>query len=260
MLPLKSLRPEPRPLPLALRWFPPGLCQSSRPTTQNNYFTVISLDYAISATDQVRVATSRNRTSQIDTGAELPVFYTAIAMNSSLASLAEYHSFGASLTNEFRFGYSRYNNTSPVGIQAFPGLDAFPNLVFNDLNLQLGPDSMFPQAFINNRLLGYGKRLPGFAAIMLSSSERNFGNTSRQNSLHSICAGITNTRRRPVFCSTRPPTIRRSAASDSPSTMATRSRATFTLQDTWRLLSRLTLNLGSATNTPLFQRACGSST
>ena len=212
---------------MALRWFPPALCQSSRPTTQNNYFTVISLDYAISATDQVRVRYIRSRSSQIDTGAELPVFYTAIATNSSLASLAEYHTFGASLTNEFRFGYSRYNNTSPVGSQAFPGLDAFPNLVFNDLNLQLGPDSMFPQAFISNLYSGTENVswVRGNHAFKFGTEFRKyivpeqFAQYLRGDYEYTTAAG---------FRSTRPPTTRPYAASDSPSIMVTRSRPTFT--------------------------------
>ncbi len=47
-------------------------------------------------------------------------------------------------------GFDRNNQSEPVGSQTFPGLDAFPNLVFNDLNLQLGPNPNFPQSGINN--------------------------------------------------------------------------------------------------------------
>lgn len=129
---------------------PTGLIPVVAPDYTNNYFGVVSVDYAISATDQLRARYVSNRSSQIDTGAELPAFYTSIATTTALASLAEYHSFTPRVTNEFRFGYSRYNNTSPVGDQEFPGLDAFPNLVFNDLNLQLGPDPSFPQRVVTN--------------------------------------------------------------------------------------------------------------
>ena len=43
-------------------------------------------------------------------------------------------------------------NISPTtaGNFKFPGLDQFPDLVFNDLNLELGPDSNAPQATIQN--------------------------------------------------------------------------------------------------------------
>jgi hypothetical protein len=129
---------------------PTGLIPVVAPNYTNNYFGVTSVDYNISANDQLRGRYIYNRTNQIDTGATLPEFYTAIATNSYLATLAEYHGFTPRLTNEFRFGYSRYNNTSPAGNHAFPGLDQFPNLVFNDLNLQLGPDPSFPQAVITN--------------------------------------------------------------------------------------------------------------
>jgi hypothetical protein len=129
---------------------PTGLIPVVSPNYTNAYSGVLSIDDAVSSTDQLRGRYVSNRISQIDTGAELPAFYTSIATTTSLASLAEYHAFGPAVTNEFRFGYSRYNNTSPVGDQAFPGLGAFPNLVFNDLNLQLGPDPSFPQEFVAN--------------------------------------------------------------------------------------------------------------
>ena len=50
--------------------------------------------------------------------------------------------------NEFRVSYSRKNNNYPVGDFKFPGLDQFPNLTFDDLNLQVGPDSSTPQGYI----------------------------------------------------------------------------------------------------------------
>ena len=52
------------------------------------------------------------------------------------------------MINEFRVSYSRKNNNYPVGDFKFPGLDQFPNLTFDDLNLQVGPDSSTPQGYI----------------------------------------------------------------------------------------------------------------
>jgi hypothetical protein len=66
-------------------------------------------------------------------------------------TLAEYHTFSPTLTNEFRLGYNRHTNNYVVGSQKFPGLDVFPNIQFdNDLGLQLGPDSNAPQYTILN--------------------------------------------------------------------------------------------------------------
>ena len=47
-------------------------------------------------------------------------------------------------------GYNRYNNTTPAGDFKFPGLDQFPNIVLNDLNINLGPDGNAPQFNIQN--------------------------------------------------------------------------------------------------------------
>jgi hypothetical protein len=129
---------------------PTGIIPVSAPNYTNNYFGVYSMDYNISDTDQLRGRYIYNRTDSINTGAELPVFYTQTPLRFYLGTLAEYHTFSPSLTNEFRLGFQRQNQSQPVGDQTFPGLDAFPNLVFNNLNLQLGPNPNFPQATINN--------------------------------------------------------------------------------------------------------------
>ena len=129
---------------------PTGIIPVSAPNFTNSYYGVYSADYNISNTDQLRGRYIYNRTDGINTGAELPTFYTTTPIRYYLATLAEYHTFNPSLTNEFRLGYQRQNQSEPVGNQTFPGLDAFPNLVFNNLNLQLGPNPNFPQATVNN--------------------------------------------------------------------------------------------------------------
>jgi Carboxypeptidase regulatory-like domain len=120
------------------------------PNFQNSYYGVYSMDYNISDTDQLRGRYIYNRQDTISTAATLPVFWTPVPIRFQLATLAEYHTFNPNLTNEFRVGYQRQNQTQPVGNQTFPGLDAFPNLQFNDLNLQVGPNPNYPQATINN--------------------------------------------------------------------------------------------------------------
>src|SRR5204863_7311616 len=44
----------------------------------------------------------------------------------------------------------RFSNIVDAGNFSFPGLDAFPNLTFGDLSLQLGPDPNGPQFTIQN--------------------------------------------------------------------------------------------------------------
>ena len=54
------------------------------------------------------------------------------------------------MSNDFRLGFNRYFNQTPVPAISFPGLTAFPNLNFDDLQTDLGPDPNGPQATIQN--------------------------------------------------------------------------------------------------------------
>ena len=130
---------------------PTSQLQIVAPNFNNNYSSTLSIDYSISDKDQLRGRYSFQRSDAINTGATLPVFYTTVPSRVYLPSLAEYHTFNPNLTNEFRYGYQRQNTTSVIGNQTFPGLDQFPNLQFNNLGLQLGPNPNFPQATISNQ-------------------------------------------------------------------------------------------------------------
>ena len=129
---------------------PTGVIPIVAPNFSNGYYSTLSIDYSISERDQLRGRYSFNRNDSINTGATLPVFYTTVPSRYYLPSLAEYHTFSPNLTNEFRYGYQRSVSDSPIGNQTFPGLDQFPNLQFNNLNLQVGPNSNFPQSAIVN--------------------------------------------------------------------------------------------------------------
>ncbi len=133
---------------------PVGVLPVSAPNYQNGYFGVGSVDYNISERDQLRGRFVYNKYSSIDIAATLPSFFTAIPATDYLATLAEYHTFSPTITNEFRLGYNRQNQDFPAGDFAFPGLDAFPNLTFDELNLQLGPDPNAPQFGISNLYQG----------------------------------------------------------------------------------------------------------
>jgi hypothetical protein len=131
---------------------PIGQVQVVGPSFVNKKNLVASVDWNISDNDQVRGRYFVNRYSGIDTNAQLPVFYTQIPDNRSLTSVTEIHTFNATMLNEFRASYSRKNNNYPVGDFKFPGLDQFPNLTFDDLNLQVGPDSSTPQGYVQGTL------------------------------------------------------------------------------------------------------------
>jgi hypothetical protein len=108
-------------------------------------------DYTISPTDELRVRYIYNANAQQDVYAQLPEFYVTRPTKYHLVAISEYHSFTANLTNEVRLGYNRYDDTISAGSFTYPGLDSFPNLVFNDQNaLQYGPDSDAPQSTIQN--------------------------------------------------------------------------------------------------------------
>jgi hypothetical protein len=134
---------------------PTGVIPVAAPNYANNFYGVFSMDYNISDKDQVRGRYIYNRGDTINTVANLPVFYTLASTRFHLGTVAEYHTFNPGLTNEIRLAFQRQNQTQPVGDQTFPGLDAFPNLLFKDLgNLQVGPNPNYPQATINNLYQG----------------------------------------------------------------------------------------------------------
>jgi len=129
---------------------PTGVISAVGPNFSNTYNAIISTDFNFSEKDQLRGRYVENHSSSLSTAADLPVFYTPTPNVNYLSTAAWYHTVSPALVNEFRLGFNRNNNSDPVGSQTFPGLDAFPNLVFQDLNLQVGPNPNFPQSGINN--------------------------------------------------------------------------------------------------------------
>jgi hypothetical protein len=130
---------------------PEGILSFSGPNYTNNWAAVGSIDYDISARDQLRGRYIYNSTVGIDTAATLPAFYLNVPNKFHLVAINEYHTFSPTLTNEFRIGYNRFFNTTPAGNFSFPGLDSFPNIVLESLNaLNIGPDGNAPQFTIQN--------------------------------------------------------------------------------------------------------------
>lgn len=132
---------------------PIGILPIVLPSFTNVHSWVASIDYNISAKDQLRGRDVNELRSGFDpaTLPALPAFFLSKPTKIRLFTVAELHSFSPILLNEFRFGYSRYNDTTPSGNFSFPGLDTFPNIyIQNDLNAQLGPYTGSPAATILN--------------------------------------------------------------------------------------------------------------
>jgi hypothetical protein len=129
---------------------PVGALQFASPNYQNNQAQVSTIDYNHSDKDQWRGRFLYNKLSQVDIQATLPAFYLLQPYTAYVFSLAEYHTFSPNLTNEFRIGYNRFNKPVPAGNFQFPGLDAFPNLTFDELGVNIGPDPNAPQTTIQN--------------------------------------------------------------------------------------------------------------
>lgn len=136
---------------------PIGILPISLAQYQNNYRWVVSGDYNIRDADQLRVRFLNNKAAGFSplVAPNLPAFAQLRDTTSKLFSASYFHTFTPSLTNEFRFGYNRYNDTIPAGNFSFPGLDSFPNiLIQNDLQMQIGPYENAPQSGILNTYQG----------------------------------------------------------------------------------------------------------
>ena len=133
---------------------PLGNYQSTASTPSNFDVLTTSMDYTLSSKDSIRGRYIYNRLNDTDNGVNtvpFPVFNTQQPFRYHLIALSEYHTFTPNLTNEFRVGFNRYENEVTSGNFTYPGLDQFPNLVFDDQGaVNLGPDQNAPQFTIQN--------------------------------------------------------------------------------------------------------------
>jgi hypothetical protein len=128
-----------------------GTIPIQAPAWNNTVALTTSMDYDLSDKDQIRGRYVYNKVTLIDNAATLPVFYTTEAVPGHLISLAEFHSFSPTVSNEVRLGFFRTGFTLTVGNQKFlPTLDMFPNVTMDDLGLNVGPDGNAPQYGIQN--------------------------------------------------------------------------------------------------------------
>lgn len=123
----------------------------SAPNFSNESILVTGFDYTLSSKDNLRGRYIYNTLASEDTAAYLPAFFLALPTKYHLIALSEYHNFTPNLINEARLGFNRFENSTPAGPQAFPGLAQFPNLTFFDqAGLNIGPDGNAPQSTIQN--------------------------------------------------------------------------------------------------------------
>jgi hypothetical protein len=130
---------------------PLGNLNVQAPSFQNFDALTTSADWTISSKDSFRGRYLYNKTTGIDTAANLPAFYQPVPSRFHLMALSEYHNFTPNLINEARIGFNRYYNATPSGNFAFPGLDSFPTMYMYDAGfLEIGPDGNAPQSTVQN--------------------------------------------------------------------------------------------------------------
>ena len=112
-----------------------------------------SMDYNISDKDQIRGRYIYNNHTLVDNLANLPIFYTTLKQPYHLINISEYHTFSPTITNELRVGYNRtgYNYVVPNLLFSPQFGTDFPNVQIDELNnLNVGPDPNAPQYSVQN--------------------------------------------------------------------------------------------------------------
>jgi len=134
---------------------PTGPLSVIAPSYTNQYHAVGSVDWDVSDRDRVRARYLYTRYAGIDASqVYLPSFFATVPDNTHLVSLSEYHTFSSLTQNEFRAAYSRNDDQRSAANVTFPGLTGFPTLYFDDLGpgLQFGPNPGYPYGEIQDEL------------------------------------------------------------------------------------------------------------
>jgi len=214
------------------------------PNWQNNYIAAGTMDYNFSDRDQLRGRFTTNRLSYIDIAAQLPAFFTTRNDITYLATIAHYHTFSPSVTNEFRLGYNRLSQPITAGNFQFPGLNAFPQLTFDDLGgLQLGPNPNAPQSTVQNLYQGAdnitwirGNHTFKFGAdVRKSISPQTFTQRVRGDYEYSLVQD---------YLYDRAPDVTGERSAGNPVYYGDQVATYFFAQDSWRLRPNFTVNLG----------------
>ncbi|MEP6717257.1 MAG: carboxypeptidase regulatory-like domain-containing protein, partial [Terriglobia bacterium] len=233
-----------QPLTIGNTSIPIGDLQVISPNYQNNQSTVETFDYNISDKDQLRGRYIYNRLSQVDVQASLPSFFTFSNNVYHVASLAEYHNFSPTLTNELRLGYNRFNQPVDAGNFKYAGLDAFPNITLDDLGgVNIGPDPNGPQTTIQNtyQLTDNVTWVKGAHTFQMgydgrrSISPQTFTQRSRGDYDYSTLEG---------FLRDQTPDTSAQRSLGNPVYYGDQYNTYLYAQDAWRLRPNFTLNLG----------------
>jgi hypothetical protein len=221
-----------------------GTVPVSAPSFQAYENYVQSVDYNISAKDQLRGRYVFNKLDEIDTAASLPAFYLGQPFRWYLFTVGEYHTFTPLLLNEFRVGFNRYANTTLAGNFKFGALDAFPNILLNDMGgVNIGPDSNAPQYTIQNLYQGVdnlswtrGKHSLKFGVEWREYiSPQNFTQRARGDYEYNSAQ---------MFLEDFSPDIIGERSAGNTTYYGNQSGIYWYANDTWRFTSHLTLNLG----------------
>ena len=129
---------------------PIGSVSFAAPNFFKQNHAVINLDYLQSSDTQHHVRFTFTNGADIDNTANLPIFFIAIPTKQRLFSYTLNHNFSSNLINETRLAFRRSSNNFPVPGITFPGLSVFPNIILDDLGLNIGPDPNAPQFGIEN--------------------------------------------------------------------------------------------------------------
>jgi Carboxypeptidase regulatory-like domain len=129
-----------------------GILPVSAPNYTDFKALITSMDYNLSARDQIRGRYIYNQNNGLDIGAQLPAFFTPLVQPYHLVNLSEYHTFSPAIGNEFRLGFTRTAfNITVNSLRFLPTLDAFPNITITELGgLNVGPDTNGPQYSVQN--------------------------------------------------------------------------------------------------------------
>ncbi len=206
---------------------------------------VQSVDFNISAKDQLRGRYVFNNVSGPDIAAQLPAFYVNVPTQYRLFTLGYYHTFSPTILNEFRVGFNRYANTTPVGPQTYPGLDAFPNIVLSDLGtgVNIGPDDNAPQFTIQN-FYGVNDNFTwtkGRHTLKIGAEYREY--ISPQN-FTQRARGDYEYNATQLFMEDFSPDIIGQRSTGNTTYYGNQNAIYWYVNDTWRMTSHLTLSLG----------------
>lgn len=129
---------------------PLGVLPTAGSTFTNFYTYLGSVDYNPTERDAIRGRIIFNKSDGLDTNATLPAFWTILPQRYWVATISDIHTFSPTVTNELRLGYNRFTQFYTVGPQTYPTTDVFPDIIFDDTGVQVGPDPNAPQSTVQN--------------------------------------------------------------------------------------------------------------